>query len=536
MEGLAEPRHLASGTMLDDKYRIDDLLAVGGMGAVYVGTHIKLRKRVAIKVLNPGLSNPQMIERFHREAITASAIGHEGIAQVTDIGTSSDGEPFLVMELLEGESLGRRMKVSGALPIEVACELACSILSPLGAAHRAGIIHRDLKPDNVFLVRQSRGEMVKLLDFGISRTEGLDGEFRLTTTGLVLGTPYYMSPEQARGDAQITPQTDLYALGVMLYEMLVGTVPITGENYNQLMYHVMSGTFVPPRQVRPEIPVELEALIHRAMAQQSAERPRSAEEFEQQLLPFCRPNFREHTIERTSSQGFSPVLSPTPSLHLTPMAYSAQRSGYGSDPTVLAASTQSSAPPRSKRGLVIGLVAMFAVAGGIAAFVMMTGGSPVALAPAPVVVATPSTVDVTPPTPTTPTTPPTPPTPPTPVKRPVTPAPPVTSTVHEPANGEAIEVVDPTIVLKFEITPANANPLISIDGKPGALEQKMPMDGVPHKIHVVADGYKAFDDVLHFTIDQTEPVALEKLPPKPVKGSHGDIKKPGSRIESKSPY
>ena len=197
---MAEPRELAAGTMLDDKYRIDELLAVGGMGAVYVGTHTKLRKRVAIKVLNPELSSAPMIERFHREAITASQIGHEGIAQVTDIGTSSAG-PFLVMELLEGESLARRMKATGALPIEVACELGCSILSPLGAAHRAGIIHRDLKPDNVFLVRQSRGEMVKLLDFGISRAQGLEQEFRLTTTGLVLGTPYYMSPEQAKARA-----------------------------------------------------------------------------------------------------------------------------------------------------------------------------------------------------------------------------------------------------------------------------------------------------------------------------------------------
>ena len=160
--------------MLDDKYRVDELLAVGGMGAVYVGTHTKLRKRVAIKVLNPNLSTPPMIERFHREAITASQIGHEGIAQVTDLGTSAAGEPFLVMELLEGESLATRLKATGALQIEVACELACAILSPLGAAHRAGIIHRDLKPDNVFLVRQSRGEMVKLLDFGISRATGLE--------------------------------------------------------------------------------------------------------------------------------------------------------------------------------------------------------------------------------------------------------------------------------------------------------------------------------------------------------------------------
>src|SRR5262245_59384865 len=109
--------------MLDDKYRVDSLLAVGGMGAVYVGTHIKLRKRVAIKVLNPGMSSPQLIERFHREAITASQIGHEGIAQVTDLGTSLSGDSFLVMELLEGESLAKRLKTTGALPIDVASEL-----------------------------------------------------------------------------------------------------------------------------------------------------------------------------------------------------------------------------------------------------------------------------------------------------------------------------------------------------------------------------------------------------------------------------
>src|SRR3982751_1732400 len=247
VEGAAGPRKLSEGTMLDDKYRIERLLAVGGMGAVYVGTHIKLRKRVAIKVLNPQLNSAPMIERFHREAITASQIGHEGIAQVTDLGTSSDGEPFLVMEYLEGESPASRLRASGPLPIEDACELGCSILSPLSAAHRAGIVHRDLKPDNVFLVRQSRGEMVKLLDFGISRVAGLESEFRLTTTGLVLGTPYYMSPEQARGDTNITPAADIYALGVILYEMLVGRVPINADNYNQLMYKVMTGDHTPPR-------------------------------------------------------------------------------------------------------------------------------------------------------------------------------------------------------------------------------------------------------------------------------------------------
>ncbi|HEX3474847.1 MAG TPA: protein kinase, partial [Kofleriaceae bacterium] len=294
MEGAAGPRQLSEGTMLDDKYRVERLLAAGGMGEVYLGTHIGLRKRVAIKVLNPATSTEAMIERFHREAITASQIGHEGIAQVTDIGTSADGEPFLVMEYLEGESLASRLMVSGPLAIEDACELGCAILSPLAAAHRAGIVHRDLKPDNVFLVRQSRGEMVKLLDFGISRYTGLERDFRLTATGHVLGTPYYMSPEQARGDNTVTTAADLYAFGVILYEMLVGDVPIRAENYNALMYRVTMGDFERPRQRRRDIPPTLEDIILRAMAQAAEERPR-VRALETALLPFCRQAFRDGT-------------------------------------------------------------------------------------------------------------------------------------------------------------------------------------------------------------------------------------------------
>src|SRR3954471_10197032 len=287
--------------MLDDKYRIERLLAIGGMGAVYLGVHVGLRKRVAIKVLNPQLNSPPMIERFHREAITASQIGHEGIAQVTDIGTSNDGEPFLVMEYLEGESLASRLRASGPLAVEDACELGCAILSPLAAAHRAGIVHRDLKPDNVFLVRQSRGEMVKLLDFGISRAAGLESEFRLTTTGLVLGTPYYMSPEQARGDMEVTTAADIYAFGVMLYEMLIGNVPIQAENYNQLIYRVMMSEYARPGERRPDLPEPLEQLILAAMAQQPQHRPTSAVELDRALLGFCRPAVRDHMSGGMSS-------------------------------------------------------------------------------------------------------------------------------------------------------------------------------------------------------------------------------------------
>ncbi|MEO8548423.1 MAG: serine/threonine-protein kinase [Kofleriaceae bacterium] len=495
MEGLAEPRELPPGTMLDDKYRIDELLAVGGMGAVYVGTHTKLRKRVAIKVLNPGLSSPPMIERFHREAITASQIGHEGIAQVTDIGTSGQGEPFLVMELLEGESLAHRLKTTGALPIEVACELACAILSPLGAAHRAGIIHRDLKPDNVFLVRQSRGEMVKLLDFGISRAAGLEQEFRLTTTGLVLGTPYYMSPEQARGDNVISTATDIYSLGVMLYEMLIGTVPISGDNYNQLMYRVMSGEYTPPRQLRPEIPEPLERLMIHAMAPDPTHRPRSAEEFEHALLGFCRPTFRDHTIERISAQamgGFSPQLTPQPMT----------RSGVQPGPST----AQTITPKKSRRALGIAIVAVLGVAAaGITLAVLNTSDHPASPSPSP-----------------SPTPPPSPP-PPPPVA--VAPTPPP---VAAPT----------TITLRFAVTPPTAE--VYVDDKRADADQLVvTKDDQRHHIKITAPGYQPHEDDVRFDETQRLTVELEKVatkaggkqpahPPPPKK--HPD------KIESESPY
>jgi serine/threonine protein kinase len=494
---MAEPRQVPPGTMLDDKYRVEELLAVGGMGAVYVGTHTKLRKRVAIKVLNPNLSTPPMIERFHREAITASQIGHEGIAQVTDLGTSAAGEPFLVMELLEGESLAARLKATGALPIEVACELGCAILSPLGAAHRAGIIHRDLKPDNVFLVRQSRGEMVKLLDFGISRATGLEGEFRLTTTGLVLGTPYYMSPEQARGDNVIAPQSDVYSLGVMLYEMLIGRVPISGDNYNQLMYRVMMSEYTPPRQLRPEIPEALEQLIVHAMASDPAHRPASAEEFERALLGFCRPTFRDNTIERISAQqmgGFSPALTPAPM----------SKSGVGPPAfgTAQTIAAGQATPTRSKsRKGIIAIVALFLIAGGVTATVIATRSDELPATPA---------------TPTAPVAPPVAQNPPPVVTPPV--------------------AVPSTITLRFAITPPEAQ--VEIDGKHADADQvTVQKDDAKHHIHIVAAGYLPHDEDVRFDETQRLTIELEHVAAKPVKGHpQPPPKKHPDKIESESPY
>jgi serine/threonine-protein kinase len=538
--------------MLDDKYRVEHLLAVGGMGAVYLATHVKLRKRVAIKVLNPQVSSKGMVERFHREAITASQIGHEGIAQVTDLGTTPDGEPFFVMEYLDGESLGARLEASGPLPIDLACELGCSILAPLAAAHQAGIVHRDLKPDNVFLVKRSRGEMVKLLDFGISRTAGSEAEFRLTKTGLVLGTPYYMSPEQARGENEVTPAADLYAFGVILYEMLVGKVPIEGDNYNQLMYRVLTGDYERPRARRPEIPEELEQIILQAMALEPADRPGSAVELEQRLLDFCRPSFRVHQYDRASSSGFRPALATPPAGSATVPAAGpvtadgAVAAAAGSKPalalplpteetsgtahTVLAPVSEvnlAATAPRPRRSRAWLAVAALVVIGGAAtATAVIAGGRKSKPEPTTATGAIAgSSATGTEPAPTPPVQPPQPPQP--------------VEAVKPPPPAAPAEVT-----LKFEIEPAGAAAVVTLDGVIVKDRQiTRPKSDVTHKVRITAPGFVTVDDTVKFDENQKLRVRLARTGRPVGPGSagrprpgEGKVERVDRRIESKSPY
>ncbi len=275
--------------MLDDRYRIDSLISVGGMGAVYAGHHTLLQKPVAIKVLRSDLPGSElMVDRFHREAIAASAIGHENIVQVTDMGITREGMPYLVMELLQGHNLGDAIRTSAPLEVERSCRIICEILRGLGAAHQAGIVHRDLKPDNVFLVKKGEREVVKLLDFGVALLKRPDiPDTRLTFTGTVLGTPRYMSPEQARGEQDLTGLADIYAAGVLLYEMLTGALPYVGTNYNVVIHEIIGGDRVPLESRRSDVPPEVSAVVHRAMAIAPEDRFASAEEMEMLLLPFA---------------------------------------------------------------------------------------------------------------------------------------------------------------------------------------------------------------------------------------------------------
>jgi serine/threonine protein kinase len=262
-------------------YVLERELGRGGMGAVYAGVHKLVGRRAAIKVLLPDLSRKQdLVDRFFNEARAAARIKHPSIVDIYDYGYAGDGSAYIVMELLEGETLATRLKARGPMPIPAACALARQVANALGAAHALGIIHRDLKPDNVFLVKDPEvagGERVKLLDFGIAKLATDTAGVSATVTGAILGTPHYMSPEQCEGSRVVDARTDLYSLGCMLFQMLTGQLPFDSPGIGGLIgMHL----HVPPPLLRSRLPVasaELEAVVARLLAKPVDERFQSAE-------------------------------------------------------------------------------------------------------------------------------------------------------------------------------------------------------------------------------------------------------------------
>jgi serine/threonine-protein kinase len=271
----------ASLPSIADRYEIVRKIGEGGMGVVYEARHARIGKRVALKVLlDKYLQKADVVARLLQEARLASSIGHEHIIDITDFGETDDGRTFVVMELLEGESLAALLEREGALPAARAVRIVRQTASALGAAHGKGIVHRDVKPENVFVTRRGDRDFVKVLDFGISKAmrapddEALEASPRLTQTGTVIGTPLYMSPEQASGDESLDHRIDVYALGVVLYEALTGEVPFHGPNYLAIISQIIARDAPPPGEVRPElgIPPDLDAVVMKAMAKDRAAR------------------------------------------------------------------------------------------------------------------------------------------------------------------------------------------------------------------------------------------------------------------------
>ncbi len=278
-----------SGEIIE-KFKLEYLLGEGGMGQVYVATHQLTDRKVALKILHKEFANnTEILARLKREAKASAIVGHPNVVEIIDAGTDQYGAPYIAMELLNGEELDKLLERKGPLPVPLAAYIVSEVLDTLQAAHNKGVIHRDLKPENIFLHwnRKAKYPQVKILDFGISKFLSMEGkDLSLTRTGTVMGTPYYMSVEQAMGQKDIDHRTDLYSVGVILYQLLTNHVPYEDTNYNRVLIQIVTGSFPPPSEFRSDIPAELEEVILKSMAKNRDDRFASADEFRRALEPF----------------------------------------------------------------------------------------------------------------------------------------------------------------------------------------------------------------------------------------------------------
>jgi serine/threonine-protein kinase len=258
---------VAIGQTLSGKYQLRRLIGDGGMGSVYEAEHVKLGSKVAIKVLHADLARrPGLIERFLREARVAAQIKSPHVVQVTDVDQTPEGVAYLVMELLEGEPLSSTLEREHKLQVPLACEYAKQILEALEAAHALGVIHRDLKPENVFITFAAGKPLLKLIDFGIAKLRRTDLGASLTVAGVMMGTAEYMAPEQAFSADRVDARADLYSVGVILYELIAGVRPVSGEDARVIAVKVERGEVTPLVHAAPDAPREIAGFVHRAMA------------------------------------------------------------------------------------------------------------------------------------------------------------------------------------------------------------------------------------------------------------------------------
>jgi eukaryotic-like serine/threonine-protein kinase len=305
------------GEVIGDKYRIEGVLGRGGMGAVFEATHRVTGKRFAIKWMLPNLSGHEdAVKRFIREAQVAGRFQHPNVVEVYDIGQQGDASFYMVMELLEGESLEARVEREGRMPLDAACRMLLPCMRGVARAHAAGIVHRDLKPANIFVCRATleTPERPKVLDFGISKTSGAgDLDASLTTkAGAIMGTPHYMSPEQVRGQV-VDHRVDIYAFGVILYQLVSGQRPFDATSYIDLVLLIATETPKSLAELVPGTPQAFAEVVRRAMARDPAERFATLDQLAAALEPYA---LGQHPVVEGASASVSPLsaarVSPIP--------------------------------------------------------------------------------------------------------------------------------------------------------------------------------------------------------------------------------
>jgi eukaryotic-like serine/threonine-protein kinase len=387
------------GDVLDGKYRVERLLGEGGMGAVAKATHLLRRAPVALKFMSGAVLSLQgAVERFVNEGVAASQIDSDHVVKVFDVGRLPSGAPYLVMEYLDGCDLGQLLEREGpTLPVARAVHFIVQALRALQTAHAAGIIHRDMKPSNCFVIdKDGEADFVKLVDFGISKVRATeDGQAaHLTRTNSALGTPLYMSPEQARSPRDVDARTDLYSVGAILYEMLSGRTPYTSETgeFTEILFKIFTTEPEPLATLRPDLPEGLCAVVHHALQRDPKDRFGSAAEMAEALTPFADERSTQVFVRlRGTRRSNGPMHSLTPAAEsarvskseATARTFPSFKDSAAPTPkppstevgvTKEAAATRASATHPSRKGLVIVAVAAAIAAG--AGFVALRGHSP----------------------------------------------------------------------------------------------------------------------------------------------------------------
>jgi len=477
------------GMVLQDRYRIVRLLGEGGMGAVYEGEHLLIKKRVAIKCLHAQYAqNPEVVARFHREALAATSIGHQNIIEVTDLGRFPDGSVFMVLEFLQGRDFANLIEDEGPQPLNRVVHIMMQICDALTAAHDKDIVHRDLKPENVFLIRRGEDrDFVKLLDFGISKMKSASDtpSSSMTRTGMALGTPYYMAPEQAQGRKDVDHRADIYALGVILFRALTGQHPFDHDSYPMLVLKICTEPPPPLRRYRPDLPPELEQVAAKMLAKTPDERFPNCAAVKVALRPFASFSDvpvvnevpRNDALPLASIAGYVPpapaAVTPGPN---TPAPVSETLG------TPLATQTSVTIPGTSRAPLFVGVgvVALLAIVGGGVALSGALSGPP-AETPAP-----------------------TPPPIATPVAQPVVPPPIAPIPVPTPTPAER------TVNIRIATTPPTAELLIDGRRRANPFNAQLPYSEDLHSIEVRAPGFVTVMQDLDLSLTQEINLALER--------------------------
>jgi serine/threonine-protein kinase len=368
--------NLAAGQIIAGRYRLERALGEGGMGVVWAARHAVTRKPVALKFLKSAArERPETRQRFLREARAASAVRHPSVVDVHDVLELEDGSPVMVMDLLEGETLAARLAREHTLPLAEVARIMVPVCAAVGSAHALGIVHRDLKPDNVFLCAQGGGaEAVKVLDFGIAKLTATEGDAAqsgsVTNTGVLLGTPFYMAPEQMFGERNIDHRADLWAIGVILYEALTGGRPTHGSNVGQVFKMVAKEEIVPLRKVAPTLPEAVLDLVAKLLQHHRERRPADLREVVSVLSAYTSAHAEPFGAPKPIAE--SVAISPTGSV----------KPRNDSDEAHAATVDASPQPRRWLRPVVLG-AAVVAVASGVAVVSLrQPAPSPAVAAPA----------------------------------------------------------------------------------------------------------------------------------------------------------